>query len=270
MTVMKRILMICLLALLPLAGQAQDYYTIPVGDLETDLGGRFSLGVDKKLAKGLHLSVDGELRMKDNFSALGRWQIGADLSYKVNPYLKLGGGYIFIDKLKTSGAWSPRHRFYVDVTGGIRAGDWRFSLRERLQLTHRNADDMNVFQTNPNSLMLKSRFKVQYKGFQSVSPYAYVELRNVFNDPACTAKYNGTTFSDYVFTGYTDAYVNRLRGALGLEWKLSKQHALDFTLLGDYCYDKVIDTNAEGTKLKSITFERAFNTNICIGYKFSF
>ena len=269
MKAMKRLMIICLLALFPLSGRAQDYYTIPAGVMETNLGGRFSLGVDKKLAKGLHLSVNGELRMKDSFSAVGRWQVGADLSYKVNPYLKLGGGYIFIDKLKSSGDWAPRHRFYVDATGGIRVGDWRFSLRERLQLTHRNADDMNVFQANPNSLALKSRIKAQYKG-RSVSPYVYVELRNVFNDPTCTAKYDGTSFSDYVFTGYTDAYVNRLRGALGLEWKLSKQHALDLSILGDYCYDKIVDTNAEGTKLKSISYERMFNTNFCIGYKFSF
>jgi hypothetical protein len=270
MTVMKRILMICLLALIPWTGWAQDYYTIPVNDLETDLGGRFSVSVDKKLAKGLHLSFDGEIRLKNDFASLGRWQAGVDLTYKVNPYLKLGGGYVFIDKLNSSGSWSPRHRFYVDATGGIRAGNWRFSLRERLQLTHRNAAGVNVFQTNPNALALKSRLKAEYKGFLSVSPYAYVELRNVFNDPACTAKYDGTAFSDYQFTGYTDTYFNRFRGAFGLEWKLSKQHALDFSILGDYCYDKAVDTNAEGTKLKSIAYDRAFNTSFCIGYKFSF
>ena len=64
--------------------------------------------------------------------------------------------------------------------------------------------------------------------------------------------------------------IDRFGGALGLEWKLSRQHALDFSILGDYCYNKVVDTNAEGTKLKSISYERAFNTSFCIGYKFSF
>ena len=32
----------------------------------------------------------------------------------------------------------------------------------------------------------------------------------------------------------------------------------------------IIDTNAEGTKLKSLSYDRSFMTNICIGYKFSF
>lgn len=267
---MKKILILCLLALLPLLGRGQDRYTLPVGDLESELGARFSASADRKLAKGLHLSLDGEVRMDDNFSSLDRWQLGAKLSYKVNPYLKLGAGYVFIDKLKSAGDWSPRHRFYAEATGGIRTGDWRFSLKERLQLTHRNADDMNIYQGNPDAITLKSRLKVEYKGLRRVSPYGYVEVRTVLNDPACSATWDGTAFSDYSFNGYTDAYLNRVRGALGLEWKLSKRHALDFSLLGDYCYDKVVDTNAEGTKLKSIGYTRNFRLIPCIGYQFSF
>lgn len=267
---MKKIWIVCLSAVLPLLAWGQESYTIPVNELTTDLGGHFSVTADKKLARGLHLAVDAEIRMSDQFATFGRWQAGASITYKVNPYLKVGGGYLFIDKLKSSGAWSPRHRVYVDVRGGIPIGEWNFSLKECLQLTHRNPDDLNIYQNNPNSLTLKSRLKVEYKGFLSVCPYAYVEARTVFNDPACTASWNGTSFSNYSFTGYTDAYFNRLRGVVGLEWKLSTQHAIDFSLLGDYCYDKNIDTNAEGTKLKSLSYDRSYMTNICIGYKFSF
>ena len=263
-------MMLCLLALLPAVASGQTSYSIPVGGLSTDFGARLSAGVDKKLAKGLHLGVDGEVRFADNFSSLGRWQAGVGLTYKVNPYLKVGGGYIFIDKLNSSGEWTPRHRAYLDVRGSLRSGDWRFSLKERLQLTCRNADGMNVYQSNPNALALKSRLKAEYKGFGSVSPYAYAEARIALNDPACSAVWNGTSFSDYSFNGYTDTYLNRIRGAVGLSWKLSKQHALDFSVLGDYCYDKEVDTNASGTKLKSISYERAFNTHICVGYTFSF
>ena len=267
---MRKLLFSLLAAMLPLLAFGQTSYSAPVGVLESDLGARFSAAADKKLAKGLHLTLDGEIRLDDHFSALDRWQAGVGLTYKVNPYLKVGGGYLFLDKWKTSGSWSPRHRFYADVRGGVRLGDWNLSLKERLQLTHRNADDMNTFQTNPNSLLLKSRVKAVYKGFSSVSPYAFVEARTVLNDPACTAKWDGTAFSDYCFTGYTDTYFNRFRMALGLEWKLSKRHALDFSLLGDYSYGKNIDTNAEGTKLKSLSYDQTFKTSFCIGYKFSF
>jgi len=255
-----------IIALIPVLGFAQG----TVNDLETDFGARVGVSVDKKIVKGLHVEADGEIRLSDNFSTFGRFNLGLGLSYKISPVFKIGVGYQFIEKKNSSSEWKPRHRFYADASATLRAGYWRFSLKERLQLTHRDVN--NVYQNNPNSLMLKSRFKVSYKGFASVTPYGYVEVRNVFNDPRCSATWSTASqaYTDYSFKGYSDAYVNRIRGSLGLEWKLSKQHALDFYVLGDYCYDKNIDTNAEGTKLKSLTYDRAFNTAICIGYQFKF
>ena len=255
-----------MIALLPLAVFAQG----TVNDLDTDFGARVGVSVNKKIAKGFHVVADGEFRLSDNFSTLGRYNLGLGVTYKISPGFKIGAGYQFIEKLNSSSEWKPRHRFYADASATLNAGGWRFSLKERLQLTHRDVG--NVYQNNANSLALKSRFKVSYKGFTSVTPYGYVEVRNVFNDPACSATWSTTSqaYANYSFLGYTDAYVNRVRGSLGLEWKLSKQHALDFYVLGDYCYDKNIDTNSSGTKLKSLTYDQAFKTALCIGYQFSF
>ena len=255
-----------MIALLPLAVFAQG----TVNDLDTDFGARVGVSVNKKIAKGFHVVADGEFRLSDNFSTLGRYNLGLGVTYKISPVFKIGAGYQFIEKLNSSSEWKPRHRFYADASATLNAGGWRFSLKERLQLTHRDVG--NVYQNNANSLALKSRFKVSYKGFTSVTPYGYVEVRNVFNDPACSATWSTTSqaYANYSFLGYTDAYVNRVRGSLGLEWKLSKQHALDFYVLGDYCYDKNIDTNSSGTTLKSLTYDQAFNMALCIGYQFSF
>lgn len=255
-----------LLVALPAAVFAQG----TTNELETDSGARLSVGVDKKLMKGLHLEAGGEVRLSDNFSTLGRYQAELGISYKVSPLLKVGAGYIFIQKKNSENVWKPRHRFYADAMLSLRSGYWRFSLKERLQLTHRTVG--NAFQNTPNSLALKSRLKVSYKGFADVTPYAYLELRNVFNDPACSATWStvSQSYSDYSFLGYKDAYLNRFRGSLGAEWKLTRQHALDIYLLADYCYDKEIDTNAEGTKLKSLTYTPAFNVSLGIGYKFCF
>ncbi len=252
--------------IVPLAVSAQG----TTNDLESDFGARISASANKKIIKGLHVSVDGEARLSDNWGNLGRWQAGLGVSYKVSKAFKMGAGYTFIEKKNSSGVWKPRHRFYVDGMVSLRSGDWRFSIKERLQLTHRDVN--NTYQSTPNSLALKSRFKVSYKGHASITPYGYVELRNVFNDPACTATWSTTSlaYSDYAFKGYSDAYFNRVRGSVGLEWEVSKQHALDFFVLTDYCYDKEVDTNAEGTKLKSLTYDQAFNVGIGVGYQFSF
>lgn len=255
-----------MIALFPVLGFAQG----TVNDLETDLGARVNVSVNKKIAKGFHVVAEGEFRLSDNFSSLGRYQAGIGLTYKISPVFKVGAGYQLIEKLNSDAEWKPRHRFYADASATLSAGDWRFSLKERLQLTHRQVN--NPYQNNPNSLALKSRIKVSYKGFSSVTPYGYVEVRNVFNDPACSATWSSASqaYTDYSFKGYTDAYVNRVRGSLGAEWKLTKNHALDFYILGDYGYDKNIDTNASGTKLKSLTYDPSFKTSFCVGYQFSF
>ena len=187
------------------------------------------------------------------------------------PWLKGGLSYTFFDRYGTTAGWEPRHRLSGSLTFAYRAGDWRFSLREMLQLTHKT-EDLNIYQETRNYLALKSRFKVQYKGFAHIEPYALLELKTVLNDPACTATWNAasSSYSNYTFTGYTDAYITRYRGGLGIEWKISPQHALNFYGLADYYYEKNIDTNKEGTRLKSLTYDRKFNTTVGIGYTFSF
>ena len=199
---------------------------------------------------------------------MGRFQIGTGLSYKLLPGLKIGAGYILIGNRNSSGTYKARHRAYFDLTESIGSGNWRFSFRERLQYTKRS--DVNKYQTNPNALALKTRFKVQYKGFKTVTPYAYAELRIDLNDPACKASWDGTQYTAYEFKGYSDTYLDRVRGALGAEWKLSKKHSLDFTLMLDYNYSKNVDTNKGGTKLKSLTYDRTFAPTIAVGYKFAF
>lgn len=263
----KRISILCvLLTATPLLSLAQG----TDNDMESEMGARVSLSADKRISKGFHWTIEGEARLGDNFSDFGRYQFGTGLTYKITPWLKVGAGYIYMEDKNSSDEWKPRHRAYGDVTFSYKTGPWRFAVKERLQLTHRDVN--NPYQKTPNLLALKSRFKVSYKASPALTPYGYIELRNVFNDPACSATWNTSsqTYSDYSFLGYTDTYVNRLRGSLGLDWKLDQHNALDLFVMADYCRDKNIDTNAKGTKLKSLTYDRTFKGWLGIGYTFSF
>ncbi|MBO6068739.1 MAG: DUF2490 domain-containing protein [Bacteroidales bacterium] len=262
-----RLLLCILLAAMPVLAQAQ----ITVNDLDADMAARVGVTVDKKIVRGVHLSLSGEGRLDDNFSSFGRFDTGLGLTYKLNDNFKFGAGYIWIQRLSSSDVWKTRHRVYADAKYTLKSGYWNFSLKERLQLTHK---DVNSYkhQSTPNSLELKSRVQAAYKGFVSLTPYCYLELRNVFNDPACAATWNSVsqTFTDYVFTGYTDAYINRLRGSIGAEWKIDKHNSFDFYLLADYNYDKNVDTAQSGTTLKSISYDRGFRASLCVSYQFSF
>lgn len=247
--------------------------TCPGGDINAqEVKGRAYAEVDWKVAKGFHLNAEYQIRSTDSFSGIERNQFAVGASYKVNKYFKAGADYTFIGHYSNStGDLKPRHRFSGNLTGTLDCGDWRFSLRERLQFTHK-AYEINPYQEVRNSIELKSRIMAKYRGFKSVEPYAYVEVRNTFNAPRCSATYNSAdgSWADYEFLGYSHAYVNRVRGALGLEWSLSKRHSLDFRFMYDYLNDQKIDTNKSGTKLKSLSWQDGSNAILCFGYKFSF
>ena len=251
-----RLLLLAALAAVPALCRAQGAQSA----LETDFSTRTSVAIDKRLSKGLHLEAEYELRTENVLSKIDRHQASLGLSYKITDWLKGGLSYTFFDRYGATAGWEPRHRLSGSLTFGYRAGDWRFSLREMVQLTHKT-EDLNVWQETRNQLTLKSRFKVQYKGFANLEPYGLLELKTLLNDPL---------YRSGSFAGYTHAYITRYRGGLGLEWKVSPQHALNFYGLFDYNYTVDIDANRAGTVLKSVGTGRVLNTTLGVGYTFSF
>ena len=269
---MKRLMtiMTLLAALLPVNIRAQG----SVNDLETDLRGRIGVEADYKIKKGMHLNIETEGRFSDNFGTFARVQAGVGMSYKLGRHFKASAGYLLIEKKNSSGVWKTNHRFYVDGNLSFKSGDWRFGIKERVQFTHRDVN--NVYQNTRNLVASKTRFKVSFTGFRDFQPYAMLEARVVLNDPAfvhsSSQQYDSSGYYYWPIssTTYTDTYCNRFRGGLGLEWKINKKNSLDFYGLTDYCYDKNIDTNRKGTKLKSLTYDRTLALTAGVAYKFSF
>lgn len=250
-------------------------------DLDPEIGGRLSFTLDKKITRGLHLSLEEEVRFDNNFSSFDRSQTTVALSYKVNDNLKLGLGYAMINPYSSSNNAfkNSRHRFMFDVTGGIHFGNWRLSLKERFQATYRSGD-MNEYQNPRTALILKSRLKLQYKGMRRLEPYASFELRNTLNAPVIVAYYNGTNYLTDTYTtegdagwfldGFSNIFVNRLRGSIGAEYRLTKRSRLDIAIMADYVMDNVVDANSEGTILKTYTHETGFVAWLAAGYRYSF
>ncbi len=287
---MKKLIIFSLAAMLAVPTLAEEQLREDAG---TDFGGRVSAEVDKKLMKGLHAFVNGEARLNDNFGNFYRYQGTVGASYKVNDYLKTAVSYTFIETKKTKDStdiWKLRHRFTFDVTGSYRMGDFKFSLRERFQVTRRT-DDVNEYQDNKNACVLRSRFMAQYKGLSDWTPYAYVDVRNTLNAPKWSYKYENGLFHSVAdsmhidstnFQGNKDVYINRVRLGLGAEWELNKQHSFDFFILYDFCFDREIDVkknqkfskkgNLKHNKndLESVIYRKSRNVSIGIGYKFSF
>ena len=251
--------------------------------------GRASVGTDYKIRKGLHLSAEEEIRMADDFSALGSMRTTLALSYKPVKFLKLGVGGVVINPYKVektletetgdvlyTGFWSPRYRLFGDVSGSLRWGDVQFSLKERLQLTHNSDAGMNVYQNPRNALALKSRVGLKYKRWKQVEPSLSFEIRTALNGPWGTTSgslqttESGKTYYEYTPAGYTHVYINRYRGELSVDIKPHKHHTLSPYLLVDYCSDYKLDTNGAGTRFYSAAYTDNLVLTLGLSYVFSF
>ena len=122
---------------------------------------------------------------------------------------------------------------------------------------------------------------LRYKSAGRVEPYAYFEVRNYLNAPVIEAAYDGMNYytlddhseigePGWFLTGFNGCYVNRLRGSIGMDVRLTRRSTLDFYLLADYVMDKKVDANATGTRLKSYTRETGFRGWVGVGYEFAF
>ena len=65
-------------------------------------------------------------------------------------------------------------------------------------------------------------------------------------------------------------YINRLRLALGFEYRLDRRNYIDVSLMADRTLDYVVDANAEGTKLKAYTYEKGFIGWLSVNYRYAF
>jgi hypothetical protein len=279
---MRKALLILAL-LLPAAAFAQE--TVDEG---TSFGARATVEADAKLAKGFHLNAHEEVRWYSGDEDILRFYTGIGLEYKVLPFLKVGGEYEYINRLKhdeedSVNEWSVRHRGNFFLTGTWKTTDWQFGLKETFRMTYRPGD-MNLNQSPRTALALKHKASVKYLGWGSVVPFAAFEVRNTLNDAAYSGTHhpgatkNADKYTDEKFLGYNHAYINRFRAQLGVTVKFDKHHEMDFYLLGDRYKDKEIDTNREGSDswkenglvLKSIEWRTGNLISAGVGYKWSF
>ena len=251
-------------------------------NLSPEFGARFSAKVNKKIVNRLHVTLEEEIRLNNNFATFGRFQTTLFLNYKLSDNVKVGLGYAMINPYSSSSESfkNPRHRMLFDAKYTLSLGYWNLSLKERLQMTHRTGD-YNIYQNPANAFTLKSRLKAQYKGMGKLSPYAYFEIRHYLNAPVINAAFDGSSYytindltetgsPGWFLSGFNGCYLNRYRGSLGVDIRLNRNSIINLYILTDYVTDKVVDANSEGTKLKSYTKESGFIGWFGAGYGFTF
>jgi hypothetical protein len=188
-----------------------------------DFGTWLGIGAEKTLGSRWSIGADAEWRIADRVSA------GVSAAYKPVKWLKLQGGYELQDVrseggLSSSGKyyndaqWHLRHRFYGDVTGTLKTGRWKLSLRERLTYTtapsydrtrtvvNTERSDYGTVSTktveSKSSTVLRTRLAAEYSiPHCALTPYASVEM---YNNPS----------------------VQKMRYTAGAEYKINKRQSL--------------------------------------------
>lgn len=225
---------------------------------QSDFGVWTNIEGSTKLNKSLELSLEGEFRTQEMSAVVERIATGISLSYKNKkvPFLKADVGYSVMSmyglseetiKYETDKAgnpipkhknvdapyWYTRHRATASISGSVKWGRFKFSLRERYQFTHRmrsycdryryyyyeslkkwdyelpdfeQPEQLTDEKKSKSDHKLRSRLAVSYDIKKCpFEPFAEVEVYNELDN-------------HFAF--------NKVRYTIGTEYKINKEHKL--------------------------------------------
>lgn len=234
---------------------------------KNDFGVWASIEGSTKLNKQLELSLEAEYRTQDMSSMTERIATGFSLSYKNKnflPFLKADVGYTFMSmnylgettiKYETEedgsyeldGAgnpipkhmnvddayWVARHRFTASLTGSVKWGRLKFSLRERYQFTHR----MRSYCDRERYYYFESLKKWDYELSDFEQPELLTDEKKSKSDHklrsrlAVSYDIKKCPFEPFaeveVYNELDNAFAyDKIRYTVGTEYKINKEHKL--------------------------------------------
>ena len=234
---------------------------------QSDFGVWTSIEGSSKVNKSLELSLEGEYRTQDMSSKTERIATGVSLSYKNKnflPFLKADVGYTFMSmnylgettiKYETEedgsyeldGAgnpipkhmnvddayWVARHRFTASLTGSVKWGRFKFSLRERYQFTHR----MRSYCDRERYYYFESLKKWDYELSDFEQPELLTDEKKSKSDHklrsrlAVSYDIKKCPFEPFaeveVYNELDNAFAyDKIRYTVGTEYKINKEHKL--------------------------------------------
>ena len=185
---------------------------------DTDFRARFSFALTKQLGQRHSITLDEELRLKDNWSQLDRIYTTLSYAYDVRPWFKAAAFYALIANDRGADrSMEMRHRFYLELTASYKTGAWSFSLRERPQATLHTAyvDPAVAAKT---AWVLRHRLMAEYAvAGTGLKPYVFVELTQTLNAPETVGN-----------------YLEKMRSSLGAKYAFNKRSSLEFYYRFDY------------------------------------
>jgi len=259
-------IIIATLTLITINAQAQDSEATSASEPTSYIAARAAAEIDWKIISGLHLTATEQLRIYAEESQMNKSYSSLEMSYKILPWLKASAGYTFIyGKEKITEDEKMRHRGFATLTGRYSYGPWKFSLKERIQISHKSYE-FNTFQQPENLWQNRAQLKVDYEfPDKPWAPYAAVEVRHTLNgvDPASLA----TSKTSAGTVDYSEVYIDRWKFSLGTELLINEHNTLDFFLM----YERKSDHDIDASKVGVYKSDQWLKSNVAtIGLLYSF
>lgn len=249
-----------------------------------DLGLWTSVGADYGLAKGLSAQMEAEYRLQDNLKETDRWAVGASLSARLYRNqaktfsVKGQLGYRYMNVYKPSEiVWKgfdpkdiqqlhqeynlndayqqAKHRFQASVQAGLEVGRFKFTLRQRYQLTL--TDSVAVTETKYRySKALDDTFakseETEWKGTDTSVGLMRTRIAASYNIPHSKLE----PFVSYeAFETFRDGFgISKNRYQAGMDYTFRKKHEFEIY----YMYQSMSDA------------DEASGSVIGLGYTFKF
>ncbi|MBP1645916.1 MAG: hypothetical protein H6Q16_1491 [Bacteroidetes bacterium] len=216
-------------------------------------GSSLSFELTKKLKNNLSISFEQELRTRNNFKEFDRTTTFLSFDYSPEKYFKIGcfAGLIlnneFYSKHTESGRINidtnylqPRYRGGFYATGLYKIGNFKLSLRERIQFTKwdkfkRIRPEKIIFDTLEarQKFELRSKLELSYKIPKTkIEIYSNAELFLYLN-----RKRNLETLE------YEDPFVNEIRYIIGLNYNFNKHHELNLYFRYNRIFEEIDSYN---------------------------
>ncbi|MBR5492086.1 MAG: DUF2490 domain-containing protein [Alistipes sp.] len=261
--------------MLCVTAQAQDQVSL-VETSESDVQLRLGAGLEVPIGRKWEFTWNEQARLHNNLANFDKIISSVGFGYKPWKFLKLEAQYGFVNE-RTSKTdndtgfktidWQIRHRLNFDVTGSVRLGAVKLSLRERVRVQFRG-DSVNKYEHPNPEITLRSRLKgaVDLRNGRW-EPYAFAEVYTTLNAPAAVVNYLNSPLK------YSN-YINRVRLGLGTEMKLSNSSKLDFYYMVHFNrsyearYKGISKDPTNDGDLKSWKLEKKCAHVIGIDYKF--
>ncbi len=263
---MKKILLLVATIVISVGAAAQEYTPTYHESSDSDLQGRFKVGLEIPIGEKVKLGWNEQLRTKDSFRSVDKILSSLSVAYTPWKFLEVGTEYSFVNEWQgrqdgSNIKWRTKHRWNIDITEKLTAGRFELSLRERVRMEFRGYSGNKYEDPNPFTT-LRTRLKAAYKNPSRWKPYAYVELYTTLNAPAKVDNYLRDELS-------RDNYINRVRIVLGSELKISNKHKMDFHYMLNLNRTRKTSYLYDSGDLNSWSLKKVAAHVICIDYKFT-